>query len=264
MPWMESVDAKIHRAKHHLSDLTQRLGELGRGHKPEMVLKTDSQHAWLVVYYQEPYAPLSLSVVFGDFLYNLRSSLDALVCALIRKGGHAPTRNASFPIYSSAADYERCTKRGTKADVLAGMPNDARSIVRTFQPFMRGSRTQDLDPLYQLNLMCNRDKHQASHIILGYATEAHFALHIGDGRIVQFSSEGPLIGHGPWQIPIQVSPSDLQSNHRIEAAGGAEFLVQADEPGQGRPVLDLAYTCLRYVEEKVIPRFKPFFEHRAG
>jgi hypothetical protein len=261
---MESVDAKIRRAKHHLSDLTQGLNELGRGHKPQMILKNDDQSAWLVVYYEEPYAPFSQSVVFGDFLHNLRSSLDALIYGVIRSVGQTPTRWTSFPICAKAEHYEERSKPGTRRDVLAGLPDEARAIVKALQPFMRGERGQPLDPLHQLNVMCNRDKHQASHIILGYAKKAHFALHIGDGRVIQFSSGGPLIGHGPWQIPIEVSPRDLRAEHRIEAAGSTEFLVHSDDPPEGRPVLDFAYACLQYVEDTVIRRFRPFFGERAG
>ena len=84
MSKIESVDAKIQRAKHHLSDLSLALGELGRNHTPEMILKENGRDVWLVVYYPEPHAPFSQSAVFGDFLYNLRSSLDALIYALCR------------------------------------------------------------------------------------------------------------------------------------------------------------------------------------
>ena len=118
----------------------------------------------------------------------------------------------------------------------------------------------DLDPLHQLNVMCNQDKHEASHIMLGYAKVAHFVLHVGDGRTVEFSSDGPLIGHGPWQIQIPMLASDVQPSHRIEAGGRADFLTRTDEPWQGRPILDFGHACLNYVEDKVVHAFRPFFQ----
>jgi hypothetical protein len=257
---MESVDAKIRRAKHHVSVLTSDLMALGRDHRPEMILKHDGPRVWLVVYYKSPYADLSHSTVFGDFLHNLRSSLDALVHGLIRRCGRIPRWNSSFPIYAQQASYERHTKPGTKGDVLAGLPDKARSLIQRLQPFMRGGRSVDLDPLHQLNVMYNHDKHEASHIMLGYAKEAYFGLHLDDGRVVQFSSDGPLIGYGPWEIPIPMSTSDVKPSHRIEARGRADFLIRTDEPWQGRPILDFAHTCLNYVDDHVVREFRPFFE----
>jgi hypothetical protein len=224
-----------------------------------MVLKENGKDVWLVVYYPEPHAAFSDSAVFGDFLYNLRSSLDALIYALVQRNDGVPTRITSFPIYSDPAEYELRIQPNKKTDALAGLPAEARAVVKSLQPFMRGKPSQDLDPLHQLNEMCNQDKHRTSHIILGFATEAHFALHLGEGRVVNFSSDGPLIGHGPWLIPIPAVPSDLKPNHRIEAGGGADFLIRSDAPWQGRPVLDFSRACLQYVEEKVIRVFMPFF-----
>jgi hypothetical protein len=256
---MESVDAKIGRAHHHLTDLTQELTELGRKHRPELILKSDAQNVWLVAYFKEPHAALSHSAVFGDLLHNLRSSLDALIHALIRKSGGTPHWNTCFPIYVQPASYKRNTKKGSKGDVLAGLPDDPRTLVKQFQPFMRGSQTADLDPLHLLNLMCNQDKHQAAHIMLGYAKEVRFALHLGNGRIVRFASDGPLVGHGPWQVPVPMSADQVESNHQIEVAGTSDFLIRSDASWQGRPVLNLAHTLLTYVEGKVIAQFRPLF-----
>jgi hypothetical protein len=257
---MESVDAKVRRAHHHLRDLTKDLIDLGRKHQPQLILKSDAQHVWLVVYFQEPYAELSYGTVLGDLLHNLRSSLDALVHALICSNGGTPHWNTCFPIYAKQESYEKNTKEGSRGDVLAGLPDIARTLVQDLQPFMRGSRNVDLDPLHLLNLMCNQDKHQATHIMVGYSREVQFALHRGSGEIVRFASDGPLIGHGPWQVPIPMRAEHVETAHRIEAAGSSDFLIRSDAACQGRPALDLAHTLMGYVEDRVIARFRPLFE----
>jgi hypothetical protein len=127
--FMESVDAKIQRAHHHLRVLTAELTDLSRNYKPTMVLKHDDRDVWLVVYHKSPYAELSVSTIFGDFLHNARSSLDSLVHGLIRKVGQAPRWDTSFPIYATQSKYEERTKPGTKADVLAGLTDEARSLI---------------------------------------------------------------------------------------------------------------------------------------
>ncbi|GMV21346.1 MAG: hypothetical protein AMXMBFR57_12950 [Acidimicrobiia bacterium] len=260
---MESVDAKLRRAHYHLTDLTKGLLELGREHRPVIVLKSDAQHVWVVVYFKDPYAALTYGTVFGDFLYNLRSALDAMIHALVQKAGGTPNWKTCFPIYENESSYERKTKQGTKEDVLAGVPVDARRLVKGLQPFMRGGSSSELDPLHLLNVLCNQDKHRATHIMVGYSKEVRFALHRANGEVVHFASEGPLIGHGPWLIPVPMPVELVEPNHRIQTAGSSDFLLRSDDSWQGRSVLDLAHTLIRYVEEKVIVQFKPFFE-RAG
>lgn len=255
-----SVEAKLRRARHHLADLTTSLTELRRSHKPELILKSDSQSVWLVVYFKEPFVDISYSTIFGDFLYNLRSSLDVLVHALVTKNGGTPNWNTSFPIYAKSSSFDKNTKNGTKGDVLAGVPDEARGIVKGLQPFMRPAGTVELDPLHILNVMCNEDKHEASHIMVGLSRNVRFALHRGNGAIVRFSAPAQLVGHGPWQIPIPMPVSQVEPNHRIEAAGGSDFLVRTDAPWQGRAVLDLAHTLVEYVESRVLARFKRSFQ----
>jgi hypothetical protein len=258
---MESVDAKIRRAHHHLNDLTRGLADLAKAHRPKLFLKHNAHAVWLTVYFEEPYAPFSHSAVFGDFLYNLRSSLDALIYGLVRANGGNGTRRTCFPIFDAPASYEAYSKLGTKADVLAGVSDEARALVKQFQPFMRGGTTATLDPLYLLNLMCNRDKHSAAHLMLGYAKDVEFHVHFGSGRVARCAPDGPLIGHGPWQVAVPMPVSHVESDHRVEVVGRSDFLIGADAPWQGRSVLELSHVLLRHVEGNVIQQFKALVVH---
>ena len=259
LPGLESVDAKLRRAHVHLASLTASLSELGHGRKPELILKSDANSAWLVAYFADPYVDLATSTILGDFLHNLRSSLDALVHGLIRKNGSTPHWNTTFPIYTKADSFEKNTRQNTKGDVLAGVPDGARKLIKDLQPFMRAANSVDLDPLHILNVMCNQDKHEAAHIMVGYSRNVQFALHRSNGQVVRFASPGRLVGHGPWQIPIPMPVDQVEPNHRIEAAGSSDFLVRTDAPWQERAVLDLAYTLADYVERKVLQRFTNYF-----
>ncbi len=257
---LESVDAKIQRAHEHLETLTASLSELGRGRKPELILKSDGQSVSLVAYFTNPYVDLAVSTIFGDFLHNLRSSLDALIHALIRQNRSTPSWNSTFPVYAKLASFEKNTRKGTKGDVLAGVSDSARRAVKDLQPFMRAANSVDLDPLHILNVMCNQDKHDAAHIMVGYSRDVQFALHRSNGQLVRFASPERLVGHGPWQIPIPMPVHELEPNHRIEATGSSDFLVRTDAPWQGRAVLDLAHTLADYVETRVIRHFAAYFK----
>ena len=121
----ESVDAKIRRARHHLSVLTADLMEVGRNYRPEMILKHDGPNVWLVVYHKSPYVDLS---------------------------------------------------------------------------------------------------------------------------------------HSPWQIAVPMPANEIRPSHPIDARGTADFLIRTDAAWRDRPILDVAHTCISYVEDHVIREFKPLFE----
>lgn len=258
LPWMESVDAKVRRAKEHLWTLNRDLAEAARSYQPTIYLKQDDQRVWLIVLNGAPYLPMEHSVVFGDFLHNLRSSLDALVYGLVKRAGGEPTRHCAFPVLLSQSDFEKRTSG--HRDALAGVPSAARTIIRDLQPFQRGIGNMELDPLHQLNTMWNEDKHRSSHIVLGYSKRADFRLHTRKGPI-DVSSNGPLLGYGPWRIDLPIAPKDLTGPEtRVHAKGAMEFLTTTTHPWQGQPVLDFANNCVRYVEEKVMLKLRLLFE----
>ena len=172
IPWLESVDAKLDRAHEHLGVIDEQIGDFAKATKDKshFVIKTNPQTAkvWMVWWIDEPHhTPLSLSVRIGEFLYNLRSSLDNLVCALVRSQTPSSTcRGRGFPIFTDSdkyADY--------RASMLKGVPDRARALIDGLQPYTRGHGSVDKDPLNILNSLCNRDKHRALNLSTGYNPE---------------------------------------------------------------------------------------------
>src|ERR1700730_15222031 len=87
LPWLHSVDAKLDRAHEHLDIINRDIENFIEGTKHTVVPQTNPQtnEPWIVWGMDEPsHPPLSVSVEIGEFLYNLRSALDNLVCALVR------------------------------------------------------------------------------------------------------------------------------------------------------------------------------------
>ena len=90
LPWMESVDAKIARAKEHLDTLHREADAFFETTKRNFVLKTEGRAAWIVYWVDDPFPPIRLGVLLGECVFNMRSALDNLVCGLIRtKDGFA-------------------------------------------------------------------------------------------------------------------------------------------------------------------------------
>lgn len=83
---MESVGAKVARAEEHLCLLKTELDTFVRAIKHHTHVKTNPANgaAWIVFYMDNNVPSIRISTIIGDYLHNLRSALDNLVCGLIR------------------------------------------------------------------------------------------------------------------------------------------------------------------------------------
>jgi len=102
--------------------------------------------------------PARWSLIVGDFIQNLRASLDHLVWRLVRANGCSPTRRNAFPIHS-----QKPTPRNRGLDpwnaALQGVHPRARAAINSVQPYQapNGPRRHILSNLSRLS---NEDKHR--------------------------------------------------------------------------------------------------------
>src|SRR6186713_1602985 len=106
MPWalerspaLRGVIAKLDRAEHHIGELEKAVDAF-LGREPSRVLADyDAESAKSFRGAQEGrIADLQLSLLTGETLYHLRSSLDHIICGLIRRAGNKPSNQSQFPI----------------------------------------------------------------------------------------------------------------------------------------------------------------------
>lgn len=164
-PWSR----KIRRAEKHLQELELELSRWQNSHPYVLVRDRDTDpnpgiwtyRAKLV---EEPQEDLGL--IIGDFVHNLRSSLDHMVVALVppkRK------RSAKFPILNDdiwqtdpdTGEYIDRSKhtedaRSSYRSAVEGMPAEARRVVDMMQPFRAVVRRPWIS---QLNSLDIADKH---------------------------------------------------------------------------------------------------------
>src|SRR5947209_1371922 len=79
------------------------------------------------------------------------------------------------------------------------------------------------------------------------------------GNVLYVTSDRPLFGEGFDESPLAIPPTSVVPEARVEAVGRTVLAFREDGPWGDRSVLDVIATCLRYVEDSVIIRFKPFF-----
>jgi hypothetical protein len=97
-PDFTGVRIKVERAKHHFRDLQARYERFLEA-KPYRAVRDDEPHTgdlvWRVEVSEQP--PLFWSAIVGDCIHNLRSSLDLLVCEMVRAEGKSVTNGTAPP-----------------------------------------------------------------------------------------------------------------------------------------------------------------------
>lgn len=261
MPWLESVDAKLDRAREHVENINRQINEFINATKDHFIAKNNPQtdETWLVWYIDEPlYPPLSVSVEIGEFLYNLRSALDNLVCALVRTVNNSSScAGRGFPIHTDCNKFDADIPR-----MLKGVPAGARTLIQGLQPYSRGQQAADVDPLNILNLLRNRDTHRALNLAVGYNRNTKFLVSdaaTGNTLVYVVNPSTIYLAHGAQTIPLPLRAVELPPKVNVKAQGsrGVGFLEEG--PWGERPVQEVLVACLQYVEDRVVARFKPFF-----
>jgi len=109
---MESVDAKMVRAKEHLDTLHAEAGVFFESTKRNFILKSNGQEAWIVHYIEGSIPPIRLGVLLGECVFDIRSALDNLVCGLIRTAD-SDTYSRLYETFLEEYDHALRRRSGT-------------------------------------------------------------------------------------------------------------------------------------------------------
>lgn len=156
----EDISAKLHRADDHIEHLKRAFKALWREDRDRELIDGDSEaeKAFRDLHAQRRVPP-DLMVVVGEAIYQMRSSLDHLICALVLADGGTPTSATQFPIFrfepigkDEVRRYQRQVAGITRPEVLA--------LIKAQQPYLRGD-DRDRWWLAILKVLNNTDKHRA-------------------------------------------------------------------------------------------------------
>ena len=206
--------------------------------------------------------PSDVALTVGDFIDNLRSSLDYLVGEMRPDG---PSRGSAFPICrqsDGSGGFTALSKRK-----LDSVPDDANRIIEELQPYE--SRREDGDDwstyraLATLETLWNVAKHRT--ILFGYSfvmpDSATYNRPDGDTSEPGFAVPTTRNDAEIW-LPIDSAISGLQARFAIQVTlaqpprGFAE-----DWPlwASAWPLEDVVNHLYSAVTRNVLPRFEPFF-----
>ena len=199
--------------------------------------------------------PPSFSLIIGDYVHNLRCTLDHLVWQLSLLTTDTPHPYTQFPIF-----HKREAEPSIKGWTM-DIPVEARNIITEMQPYNRPGFSVGHHrhyPLWQIGHLDNRDKH--AEILVTILSESLVTVASDGTRTVSMFSS-PLNDGDPVFADARLSKftrpaSDDEPHIYIEPTYG----VVVEES----PSVVIAFSQLvelhDFVDRKVIPRFARFFK----
>ena len=155
------IHAKLRRAEHQIQKINDEADTLCKKVSQGIArdLCGDDEQVWS--YRNEtPEAPVGWSILIGEILYNLRSTLDHLVWQLVLNNEQRPGRHNEFPIAKDHQDWQREEIR-----TLKGVSQRHKAKIGYLQPFTGGIYLPfDVSMLKVLDTLSNIEKHR--HLVV--------------------------------------------------------------------------------------------------
>ena len=107
----DGVDEKLRRAQRHISELRQSVEQFLEEPPNRFIADFDSpQEGEFRRFHESRQVPLAISVLAGEALYQLRSTLDHVAAVFVRKHGGTLTRQTQFPIIEPRPHHAETTR----------------------------------------------------------------------------------------------------------------------------------------------------------
>jgi hypothetical protein len=189
---LAGVAAKIDRASFHLKTLEDEIRRFADSEPYSFVIELDDKADWhSVVIRIHREMPLSWGAIVGDYVHNLRSSLDHLIWQIVLGRGITPDKRNEFPIYGNRTEFVRRVERpflAGKPSALYGVGERTFARIEVLQPYHAP------DPLRHglgiLQALSNTDKHRVLHS--SYARIPEQAAKIGGEGVVISQIDQPV------------------------------------------------------------------------
>lgn len=159
--------------------------------------------------------PLRLSVLAGEVIHHLRSSLDHTVHALVLANKHTPTRHHQFPICSTQKQFKVACQRKQ----IDGVSLAAKKLITDVQPYT--TATPDDTILSVVAELDNQDKHRLLVVLQA-------AAHIGNQ--LTFGAD-PNIPPPPNRKggPPAITGFNMPGPQAVSPEGAIVFSIQLED-----------------------------------
>jgi hypothetical protein len=209
---------------------------------------------WHIYASQVDPIPQEIGLVAGDFLTNLRASLDHLAWELVLANGGVPNEHTAFPIKDR---HPRTPGSGqpAKLKIAGGVSAAALAKVEATQPYQTpDGGTPHEDRLWILERLVGIDKHR------------HLLLTITGYETVALTVRGII--EDPHPVPVQNIPLEQGTSLSTIAFGitapekvemqadlSTAIFLRQSEPGGGQALTVVLRSLLERVRDEVVPTF---------
>lgn len=153
---LEGCKAKVTRAKELIEQLENEILTILNSEDYKVVSGHEFEKKRYVFRLQGKPLPLKVSVLVGEIIHHLRSTLDHMVWMFANKDGlsERDCRNIYFPVCSSQKEFEKAVKKGK----LVGVPENLKNFVESLQPYKSNdSKNSIIKILHDLDII---EKHK--------------------------------------------------------------------------------------------------------
>jgi hypothetical protein len=252
---LDGARLKIARAKQHLQSFNDEGSQYVGSEPYEVVTELDGDFIRVRgVITAEP--PPTLACIVGDFVTNLRASLDYVAWELAMRAGRTLTggekRNVKFPIAPDKKAFNKADGTAERLAKTCGVSAAAISAIESVQPYNSG-----YEPLRALDELVNRDKHRTLLLCGGFVDSAGAIsiYHRGQRAWTAVGMTGLEMNLAAFDPPL--GPA-TDFDVRIDAPP-TMYVSLKDFPSPGETswvgILQQIYECV----EKIVPRFEQFF-----
>jgi hypothetical protein len=194
--------------------------------------------------------PERLSLMLGDAIQNLRSSLDYLIGDLARassSGYLMPSieRDLQFPITTKRASLKGAVRHQAR---LRLVPLRAGALIQKLQPYRRGQNPAT-HPLWILHQLSNIDKHRRIPLLMAVVSSVDYdSVRVGSVGSLTMGGTGPfkhkaiLLAYSPANADVDVNLGSV----RVDIALGEGL------PAAGQPVAAVVPSLFNLIHEQVI------------
>lgn len=166
-PEFDSAYAKLDRAREHQTALAEIWNEYLELSPFDFSLIDDGPKRWVLRATQSEPLPERMSVIFGEWLFNLRSALDSLIWATavhMSRSDPPPKESAlQYPIYDTEEQWTRNLYR------LKPLADHQRDMLYAMQPF--NTEIPDANFLGWINRLARIDRHRRMTIATARVAE---------------------------------------------------------------------------------------------
>jgi len=228
---MPSYDLKLDWAEQHLDKLERAIGKYSDRHPYTIAVRMKHNGKGNVVSFEFTEQPGDdIALIAGDFLYNVRASLDHIAGCIVpakRRG------RANYPVFRQGVwepsvvgeDKQRTIDRTSWFDCTNDMADDPVAIIKANQPPDLGPNVHNPHTLAILNRLRNKDAHAKLTVVSEGLIAPYTVAKRADGTLVELRDTSfgnrEALQHG---APIDGIPDDVVE---MQISGTAEVFIRA-------------------------------------